>query len=97
MMRVMPRLQKLVSSVHSGRNHCGRVVGNAEVIARFRVARYPLKIAPVITPRVGGNRHDYLPRKKASICSRRGVGLAVRTTDLAPRVPHKHLSDLELS
>ncbi len=30
MMRVMPRLQKLVSSVRSGRNHCGRVVGYPE-------------------------------------------------------------------
>jgi hypothetical protein len=31
-MRVMPRLQKLVSSVRSGRNHCGRVVSKQEVI-----------------------------------------------------------------
>jgi hypothetical protein len=30
-MRVMPRLQKLVSSVRSGRNHCGRVVGNPDL------------------------------------------------------------------
>ena len=28
MMRVMPRLLKLVSSVLSGRNHSGRIVGN---------------------------------------------------------------------
>jgi len=32
-MRVMPRLQKLVSSVRSGRNHCGRMVGNPYLIA----------------------------------------------------------------
>jgi hypothetical protein len=36
-MRVMPRLQKLVSSVRSGRNHCGRVVGNSELIGKVLV------------------------------------------------------------
>jgi hypothetical protein len=36
-MRVMPRLQKLVSSVRSGRNHCGRVVGNPSAISRIRL------------------------------------------------------------
>ncbi len=43
----------------------------------FRIACYPLKIASAITARVGGNRHDYLPRKKASICSRRGAGYSI--------------------
>jgi len=35
-MRVMPRLQKLVSSVRSGRNHCGRVVGNPSLTRSWK-------------------------------------------------------------
>jgi hypothetical protein len=45
-MRVMPRLLKLVSSVLSGRNHSGRIVGNPSFTGLW-------KGCPFIRPELG--------------------------------------------
>ena len=42
--------------------------------ANFRVARRPLEIAPRSLRESAVIGNGYLPRKKASICSRRGAG-----------------------
>lgn len=58
MMRVMPRLQKLVSSVRSGRNHCGRVVGNSSLTGLWKCCPRSNQNPNPATPR--GKRYGLL-------------------------------------